>query len=76
MDQPSSSKGQDKKRHADCSMNNVEQPCHNMEYRPRPGEFKGFLDCICIFHPRESTISRTVTDSKVSQMRFSRWPKR
>jgi hypothetical protein len=29
--------------------------CHrpqcNKEYRPRPGEFEGFLDFICIFHP-------------------------
>jgi hypothetical protein len=50
-DQPRSSKGHDKKRKADCSMNNVERSCRNREYRPRPGEFEGFLDCICIFHP-------------------------
>jgi hypothetical protein len=30
----------------------VEQPRCNKEYRPRPGEFEGFLDRICIFHPQ------------------------
>jgi hypothetical protein len=39
------------------------------------GEFEGFLDHIYIFHPRESTRSRTVTDSKVSQMKYSRRPR-
>jgi hypothetical protein len=48
--QPSSSKSHDKKRKADHSMANVEQPQCNKEYRPRPSEFKGFLDQICIFH--------------------------
>jgi hypothetical protein len=43
-DQPSSSKGHGKKRKVDCFMNNVEQPCRNKEYRPRPGEFEGFLN--------------------------------
>jgi DNA-binding transcriptional regulator PaaX len=37
LDQPSSSKGHDKKRNADCSMNNINWPCRNMEYRPTPG---------------------------------------
>jgi hypothetical protein len=48
--QPSSSKGHDKKRKADRSINAVERPWLNKEYRPRPGEFEGFLDRICIFH--------------------------
>jgi hypothetical protein len=30
----------------------VEWPRHNKEYRPRLGEFDGFLDRICIFHPQ------------------------
>jgi hypothetical protein len=50
-DQPSSSKGHDKKRKVDRCINAVEQPRHNKEYRPRLGEFEGFLDHICIFHP-------------------------
>jgi hypothetical protein len=50
-DQPRSSKGHDKKRKPDHSINTVEQPCCHKEYRPSPGEFEGFLDCICIFHP-------------------------
>jgi hypothetical protein len=49
--QPSSSKGHDKKRKANRSMNNVEQLRHNKEYWPWSGEFKGFLDHIYIFHP-------------------------
>jgi hypothetical protein len=65
MDQPSSSKGHDKKRKADRSVNTVERPCRHKDYRPRSGEFEGFLDCICIFTPRESTRPETVTDSKV-----------
>jgi hypothetical protein len=51
-DQPSSSKGHDKKRKTGRSMNNVERTCRNKEYRPRLGEFEGFLDWICIFHPQ------------------------
>jgi hypothetical protein len=50
-DQPSSSKGHDKKRKVDCSINAMELLRHNKEYWPRPGEFEGFLDRICIFHP-------------------------
>jgi hypothetical protein len=50
-DQPSLSKGHDKKRKADCFINAVEWPRCNKEYCPRPGEFKGFLDHICIFDP-------------------------
>jgi hypothetical protein len=50
-DQPSSSKGHDKKRKAGRSINNVLRLCRNKEYWPRPGEFEGFLDWICIFHP-------------------------
>jgi hypothetical protein len=46
------SKVNDKKRKPDRSVANVEQPrCNRTEYRPRPGEFKIFLDEICIFHP-------------------------
>jgi hypothetical protein len=51
-DQPSSSKGHDKKRKANCSVTTVEWPQRNKEYWPRPSEFKGFLDHICIFHPQ------------------------
>jgi hypothetical protein len=51
-DQTSSSKGHDKKRKVDRSINAVEQPWCNKEYRPRSGEFEGFLDHICIFHPQ------------------------
>jgi hypothetical protein len=53
MDQPSSSKGHDKKRKVDRSMNNVERPHCNKEYQPRLGEFEGFMDLTCIFHPQE-----------------------
>jgi hypothetical protein len=51
QDQPSSSKGHNKKRKPHRSINVVEWPHHHKEYRPRPGEFEGFLDHICIFHP-------------------------
>jgi hypothetical protein len=51
-DQPSSSKGHDKKRKVDRSVNNVERPRRSKEYRPRLGEFEGFLDCICNFYPQ------------------------
>jgi hypothetical protein len=51
MNQPSS-KGHDKKGKSDRSVNTVEWPHRHKEYRPRPGEFKGFLDRICIFHPQ------------------------
>jgi hypothetical protein len=50
-DQPISSKSCDKKRKMDRSVNNAERLRHNKEYRPRPGEFEGFLDWIYIFHP-------------------------
>jgi hypothetical protein len=50
-DQPSSSKGHDKKRKVDRSVNALERPRHNKEYSPMPGEFEGFLDRICIFYP-------------------------
>jgi hypothetical protein len=73
-DQPSSSKGHDKKRKPDHSINAVEWLHHQMEYQPRPGKYEGFLDCICIFHPRQSARPDTVIDSKVLQMRFSRRP--
>jgi hypothetical protein len=50
-DQPSSSKGHDKKRKVDHSINVVERPRRNKEYWPKSGEFEGFLDHICIFTP-------------------------
>jgi hypothetical protein len=50
-DQPISSRSCDNKRKMDHSVNNTERLCHNKEYRPRPGEFEGFLDRIYIFHP-------------------------
>jgi hypothetical protein len=31
----------------------MEWPRCNKEYHPKPDEFEGFLDCICIFHPLE-----------------------
>jgi hypothetical protein len=43
--------GNDKKRKSDHSSNAVEHPHRHKEYRPRPSEFEGFLDHICIFHP-------------------------
>jgi hypothetical protein len=49
-DWPSSSKGHEKKRKADHSINTVERLQHNKEYQPRPAEFEGLLDHICIFH--------------------------
>jgi hypothetical protein len=51
LDQSTTSKSHDKWRKADRSVANVEWPRCNKEYWPRPGEFKGFLDWICIFHP-------------------------
>jgi hypothetical protein len=50
-DQPSASISHDKKRKPDHSVNALEWPHYHMEYRPRPGQFKGFLDHICIFYP-------------------------
>jgi hypothetical protein len=52
MDQPSSSKAHDKNKKVDHPINIVEWPRCNKEYRPRSGEFEGFLDRICIFHPQ------------------------
>jgi exonuclease III len=52
MDQPSSFKGHDKMRKADRFVNAVERLRCKKEYRPRTGEFEGFLDRICIFHPQ------------------------
>jgi hypothetical protein len=75
-DLPHSPKGHDKKMKANCSMNIVEWPHRNKEYRPWPGQFEGFLDRIYIYHPSKSTRLGTATDSKVLQMRCSRLPKR
>jgi hypothetical protein len=52
LEQPNTSKSHDKKRKADRSLANVERPRRNKEYRPRPGEFEGFLDRIYIFDPQ------------------------
>jgi 5-methylcytosine-specific restriction endonuclease McrBC regulatory subunit McrC len=51
-DQPSSSKGHDKKSKVDHFVNVVEWSRHNKEYWPKLGEFEGFLDRISIFHPQ------------------------
>jgi hypothetical protein len=51
-DQLSSSKGHDKNRKPDRSINAIEWSHRHKEYQPRPGEFEGFLDRICIFHPQ------------------------
>jgi hypothetical protein len=51
-DQPSSSKGDDKKRKSDRCVNAVEWPHRHKEYRARLGEFKGLLDSNFIFHPQ------------------------
>jgi hypothetical protein len=58
VDQPSSSKGHDKKRKADHYVNAVERPWCNKEYQPRPGKFEGFLGRICIFHHQEKHKTR------------------
>jgi hypothetical protein len=50
LDRPDTSKSNDNKRKHDWSMANVERP--QCEYWPRLGEFEGFLDRICIFHPQ------------------------
>jgi hypothetical protein len=36
----------------DHSFNAVEHLRRNKEYRPKLGEFEGFLDHNCIFHPQ------------------------
>jgi hypothetical protein len=64
-DQPSSSKGHDKKRKPDRSVNVVKRPHHHKEYKPRPDKFESFMYRICIFTPRESIRPETATDSKV-----------
>jgi hypothetical protein len=51
LNQPSSSKGHDKKRKHDRILNAVERPHRQKEYRPRLGKFEGFLDYISIFQP-------------------------
>jgi hypothetical protein len=49
---PSSSKGHDKKRKADHSIHAVERPWRHKKYRPRSGEFEGFLGHMCILQPQ------------------------
>jgi hypothetical protein len=51
MDQLSLSKGHDKKRKANHSINAMEWSWCHKGYWPRLGEFEGFLDHICIFNP-------------------------
>jgi hypothetical protein len=52
LDQPGTSKSNDKKRMHDCSIGNVEWPRRNRaEYWPWLGEYESFLDGIYIFHP-------------------------
>jgi hypothetical protein len=52
-DRQGTSKSNDKKRKHDHYVINLERPHHNWtEYWPPPGEYKGFLDAICIFHPQ------------------------
>jgi hypothetical protein len=58
LGQPNTLKSNDTKRKSDHSMANVEWPCHNMEYQPWSGEFEGFLDRICIFHPQRKHRTR------------------
>jgi hypothetical protein len=65
----------------------IERPCHNKEYWPRPGEFDGFLDQICIFHPHGKHKTRDCgqlqgftdevlkTAKKVNQEKKSKDPK-
>jgi hypothetical protein len=36
----------------------VERPWRHKEYQPWLGEFKGFLDRICIFHPQRKHKTR------------------
>jgi hypothetical protein len=50
LDQSSTSKSNDKKRKSNLFVANVEWLHRNKEYRPRPGEFKDFLDRIYIPH--------------------------
>jgi hypothetical protein len=58
-------------------MANVERPRHNRtEYQPWLGKYKGFLDGICIFHPKESIRLRTATIYNASWTRFLNQPKR
>jgi hypothetical protein len=66
VDQPSLSNYHDKTRKVDRSINAVERSRCNKKYQPKLGEFEVFMLRIYIFHPRESRIPKTVTDSKVS----------
>jgi hypothetical protein len=49
--QPSSSKGHDKKGKVDRLVSAMERPRRHKEYRPRPDKFEGFLYRICFSHP-------------------------
>jgi hypothetical protein len=50
-DQPGTLKRNEKKRKSDrSSVTNIEWLHRKKNYQPRPREFKGFLDQICIFH--------------------------
>jgi hypothetical protein len=74
-DQPSSSKGHDKKRKLDRSVNVVERSRHHKD-QPKPVNLKASWITFAFSTPRESTRPKTVSDSKVLQMRFSRRPSR
>jgi hypothetical protein len=51
LDQPNTSKSNNRKRKSDHSVANIERSRHNKEYWPPLGEFEWFLDKINIFHP-------------------------
>jgi hypothetical protein len=51
-DRAGTSMSKEKKRKPDRMMANVERPrCSRTEYQPRPDEYEGYLDGICMFHP-------------------------
>jgi hypothetical protein len=75
-DQPSSSKGHDKKRKADCSINVVQRLDATRSTGPSWGNWKASWITSAFLTPRESTSPRTMTNSKVLQMKYSRRPKR
>jgi hypothetical protein len=68
--QPNTLKNNDTKRTSDWSVANIERPHRNKEYRPQTRAFEGFVDQICILHPKENTGLRTAIDCKALQMRF------
>jgi hypothetical protein len=65
-DQPSSSKGHDKKENGRDTTRSTGPGWVNL---------KASWIASAFLTPRESTRRRTTTDSKLSQMKYSRWPK-